>query len=167
MPATELYAVGSTVSFDEEVTWEIPLDKRELEYGGATHLIMEAGQSGVIRAFGVRGGVTVVTLRLPCGAVCEVETTHLVASGAVAAKAKAAAERRFKQLAAVEEAAHRRREGEEARRLAAAPAAAIREAYAREQAAAASQQPQGAAKAASWKRKRLFGDATNTAPKHA
>ena len=54
-----------------------------------------------------------------------------------------------------------------AMRLAAAPAAAIREAYAREQAAAASQQPQGAAKAASWKRKRLFGDATNTAPKHA
>ena len=28
VPATELYAVGSTVSFDEEVTWEIPLDKR-------------------------------------------------------------------------------------------------------------------------------------------
>ena len=56
---------------------------------------------------------------------------------------------------------------EQAAALAAAPAAAIREAYAREQAAAASQQPQGAAKAASWKRKRLFGDATNTAPKHA
>ena len=106
-----------------------------------------------------------VTLRLPCGAVCEVETTHLVASGDVAAKAKAAIDRRFEQL--------RRREGEEeARRLAAIPSAAacgaaIREAYAREQAAAASQQPQGAAKAASWKRKRLFGDATNTAPKHA
>ena len=44
---------------------------------------------------------------------------------------------------------------------------AIREAYAREQAAAASPQPQGAAKAASWKRKRLFGDATNTAPPRA
>ena len=127
-----------------------------------------------------------VRLRLPCGAVCEVETTHLVASGAVAAKAKAAAERRFEQL--------RRREGEEeARRLAeipeaaacgaaireayareqaaalaAAPAAAIREAYAREQAAATdAARPEGAAKAAAWKRKRLFGDATNTAPKHA
>ena len=154
------------MSFDEEVTWEIPLDKRAApEYGGATHLIMEAGQSGVIRAFGVRGGVTVVTLRLPCGAVCEVETTALVASGDVAAKAKAAADRSFKQLAAVEEAARRRREGEEARRLAAAPtAAAIREAYAREQAAA---RPEGAAKAAAWKRKRLFGDATNTAPRGA
>ena len=57
---------------------------------------------------------------------------------------------------------------DEARKLAADQSAeAIREAYAREQSAAASQQPQGAAKAASWKRKRLFGDATNTAPKHA
>ena len=57
---------------------------------------------------------------------------------------------------------------DEARKLAADQSAeAIREAYAREQAAAASSQPQGAAKAASWKRKRLFGDATNTAPKHA
>jgi len=180
VPAVELYPIRSTVSFDEEVTWEIPVDKRA-GYGGATHLIMEAGQSGVIRAFGVRGGVTVVTLRLPCGAVCEVETTALVASGDVAAKAKAAADRRFKQLAAVEEAARRRREGEEARRLAAAPtAAAIREAYAREQAAAlaaapaaaireayAREQAAAAKKAPAGERKRLFGDATNTAPKHA
>ena len=76
------------MSFDEEVTWEIPLDKRAApEYGGATHLIMEAGQQGVIREFSVRGGVTVVKLRLSCGAVCEVETTHLIASGEVAAKA--------------------------------------------------------------------------------
>ena len=100
-----------------------------------------------------------VTLRLPCGAVCEVETTALVASGDVAAKAKAAADRRFKQLAAVEEAARRRREGEEARRLAAAPtAAAIREAYAREQ---------GAKKEAPAGARKLFGDATNTAPRGA
>ena len=133
-----------------------------------------------------------VKLRLPCGAVCEVDTTALVASGDVAAKAKAAIDRQFEQVAAAEESARRRREAEEARRLAAipsatacgaaireayareqaaalaaAPAAAIREAYAREQAAAASSQPQGAAKAASWKRKRLFGDATNTAPPRA
>jgi hypothetical protein len=172
VPATELYAVGSTVSFDEEVTWEIPLDKRS-SYGGATHLIMEAGQSGVIRAFGVRGGVTVVKLGLPCGAVCEVETTHLVASGAVAAKAKAAIDRRFEQL--------RRREGEEeARRLATIPGAAacgaaIREAYAREQAAALAAAPaaaireayareQAAKKPAAGERK-LFGDATNTVPR--
>ncbi len=100
-----------------------------------------------------------VKLGLPCGAVCEVETTHLVASGAVAAKAKAAADRRFKQLAADEEAA---REAKEVRRLAAAPAAAIREAYAREQAATNASKP----KATAGERK-LFGDATNTAPKHA
>ena len=148
------------MSFDEEVTWEIPLDKRAApEYGGATHLIMEAGQSGVIRAFGVRAGVTVVKLGLPCGAACEVETTHLVASGDVAAKAKAAIDRRFEQL--------RRREGEEeARRLAAIPeaaacGAAIREAYAREQAAAAASKP----KASAGERKRFFGDATNTEPR--
>ena len=102
-----------------------------------------------------------VKLRLSCGAVCEVETTHLIASGEVAAKAKAAIERRFEQL--------RRREAEEeARRLAAIPeaaacGAAIREAYAREQAAAAASKP----KASAGERKRLFGDATNTAPKHA
>ena len=101
-----------------------------------------------------------VKLRLSCGAVCEVETTHLIASGEVAAKAKAAIDRRFKQLAADEEAA---REAKEARRLAAAPAAAIREAYAREQAAAAASKP----KASAGERKRLFGDATNTAPRGA
>ena len=58
---------------------------------------------------------------------------------------------------------------DEARTLAADQSAeAIREAYAREQAAAAdAARPEGAAKAAAWKRKRLFGDATNTAPKHA
>ena len=155
VPAVELYPIRSTVSFDEEVTWEIPVDKRA-GYGGATHLIMEAGQSGIIRAFGVRGGVTVVTLRLVCGAVCEVETTHLIASGEVAAKAKAAADRRFEQL--------RRREAEEeARRLASIPeaaacGAAIREAYAREQ---------GAKKEAPAGERKLFGDATNTAPRGA
>ena len=134
-----------------------------------------------------------VKLRLPCGAVCEVDTTALVASGDVAAKAKAAIDRQFEQVAAAEESARRRREAEEARRLAAipsatacgaaireayareqaaalaaAPAAAIREAYAREQAAATdAARPEGAAKAAAWKRKRLFGDATNTAPRGA
>ena len=96
-----------------------------------------------------------VKLRLSCGAVCEVETTHLIASGEVAAKAKAAIDRRFKQLAADEEAA---REAKEARRLAAAPAAAIREAYAREQ---------GAKKEAPAGERKLFGDATNTAPRGA
>ncbi len=175
VPAVELYPIRSTVSFDEEVTWEIPVDKRA-GYGGATHLIMEAGQSGIIRAFGVRGGVTLVTLRLPCGAVCEVESTALVASGDVAAKAKAAADRRFEQL--------RRREAEEeARRLAAIPeaaacGAAIREAYAREQAAALAAAPaaaireayareQGAKKEAPAGERKLFGDATNTAPRGA
>ena len=97
-----------------------------------------------------------VKLRLSCGAVCEVETTHLIASGEVAAKAKAAIDRRFEQL--------RRREGEEeARRLAAIPeaaacGAAIREAYAREQ---------GAKKEAPAGERKLFGDATNTAPRGA
>ena len=97
-----------------------------------------------------------VKLRLSCGAVCEVETTHLIASGEVAAKAKAAIERRFEQL--------RRREAEEeARRLAAIPeaaacGAAIREAYAREQ---------GAKKEAPVGERKLFGDATNTAPRGA
>ena len=60
-----------------------------------------------------------------------------------------------------EESARRRREVEveEARRLAAAPtAAAIREAYAREQ---------GAKKEAPAGERKLFGDATNTAPRGA
>ena len=53
---------------------------------------------------------------------------------------------------------------DEARKLAADQSAeAIREAYAREQAAAAASKP----KASAGERKRLFGDATNTAPKHA
>ena len=50
---------------------------------------------------------------------------------------------------------------DEARKLAADQSAeAIREAYAREQAAAAKKAPAG-------ERKRLFGDATNTAPRGA
>ena len=97
----------------------------------------------------------------------------MIASGEVAAKAKAAIDRRFEQL--------RRREGEEeARRLAAIPSAAacgaaIREAYAREQAAALAAAPaaaireayareQATKKPAAGERK-LFGDATNTAPR--